>query len=49
MEEEGSGAGSNKMHLGKNYQVFLKWVGVLFLGHSLIINELESFFPQNLI
>ena len=33
------------MHKGENYEDFLKW-GELFLGHFLIINELEGFFPQ---
>ena len=44
------GWGSNKMHQGggRDYQNFLNGVGV-FLGHSLKkLNELESFFLQNL-
>ena len=38
--------GSNKMHQGGNYQGFLKWGGEGCFGHSLIINEIEGFFPK---
>ena len=44
-----AGWGSNKMHLGEHYQDFLKWGGVMFLGHSLIIIKWTwGFFPKNL-
>lgn len=47
----GGGGSQIKMHRwrggeeGGDYQDFLKWRG-LFLGHSLIINELVVFVPK---